>query len=623
VLLAVHVLIAIHVGLAFAGFSVLSPLEPSEAALSIRDGAINAGAIFLVLLIGSTLVLGRFFCGWACHLVAYQDGARWLLMKLGLRPKPVGSRLLLLVPAFAAFWLYGRPLLDRLLAEGPAPSTSWHLTTDDFWATFPGPTISILTFVVCGGLIVVALGSKGFCTYACPYGFFFGLADRVAPGRVRVSEACEGTAHCTAACSSNVDVAREVALYGAVRDPGCLKCMDCIAACPNDALSIGFTRTAPSDPGRAAAAASERRAHRRPARHWDYGWAEEIALVACFGLAFWVLYDLANLVPFLLATGLAVVVAFLLSLGWRLCARREVSAQRRRLRTGGRFTRLGWITAAIVVLVGGGLVHGGLVQWRTRAGEAAYDDAVRARAEGRMADLEASAETAEARLEALDALSPVHVRGLGRMLGELHRWRGDAEGALAHYDRELAAARRTSPDVLVNKGLALHRLGRLDEAAACIERGLSGRFVSMGRVLRIDWELKRLVDPRMPRERLEAAYALHRMVLDRGLDRFPEDPRLLFRLAWIAGGWPVPELQEPGRALAAAEAALDGWDEDLHGPREPILFGLAAMLQMRAGRPGDAARTAAAGAALATERGDRRLAERLAADAERYRGQVR
>ena len=43
---------------------------------------------------------------------------------------------------------------------------------------------------------------------------------------------------------ANVQVHAEVAAYGMVVDPGCMKHMDCISVCPNDALYFGFGKPA-------------------------------------------------------------------------------------------------------------------------------------------------------------------------------------------------------------------------------------------------------------------------------------------------------------------------------------------------------------------------------------------
>ena len=120
------------------------------------------------------------------------------------------------------------------------PKFTNHLVTTNFWETFPSVAVAIPFLFICGFMTVYFLGQKGFCTYACPYGGFFGLADKLSPGKIRVTDACNQCGHCTATCTSNVLVHAEVKQYGMVVDPGCMKCMDCISVCPNDALYFGF-----------------------------------------------------------------------------------------------------------------------------------------------------------------------------------------------------------------------------------------------------------------------------------------------------------------------------------------------------------------------------------------------
>lgn len=239
VLVAVHLAIVAHIVHWKWSGSTLSPVEPSEATDLAEHGKLNAGAVFFLLTIGSTLLLGRWFCGWACHLVALQDGCRWLLQRIGVRPRAIQLGVLGLVPLVACVYMFLGPWLYRLW-QGIAVEGEVALFTDSFWATFPGVTMSIVTFGVCGFAAVYFLGSKGFCTYACPYGAIFGIADQFAPQRIRVTDACQGCGKCTIACSSNVRVHQEVRDFGAVVDPGCMKCLDCVSACPTEALYVGF-----------------------------------------------------------------------------------------------------------------------------------------------------------------------------------------------------------------------------------------------------------------------------------------------------------------------------------------------------------------------------------------------
>src|SRR5687767_1033263 len=222
----------------------VSPIEPSEAMYTLQNGAINAGFIFFTLAILATLIFGRFVCGWGCHIVALQDFCAWLLKKFGLKPKAFRSRLLVYVPLIAALYMFVWPTVSRAFTKPPTepliPQFTNHLITTEFWATFPPFWVAVPFLFICGFVTVYFLGSKGFCTYACPYGGIFVLADKIAPGKIRVTDACNQCGHCMATCMANVQVHAEVAKYGMVIDPGCMKHMDCISVCPNDALYYGF-----------------------------------------------------------------------------------------------------------------------------------------------------------------------------------------------------------------------------------------------------------------------------------------------------------------------------------------------------------------------------------------------
>ena len=220
-LIGVHVLIGLHfLHWGITGESV-TPVEPSEAMQTVELGKINAGFLLFLALIASTLVFGRWFCGWACHVVALQDLSAWLLGRAGLKPRPVRARILVLAPWLVAGQMFLWPIVLHWWKpeEKFLPKVSdWQLelTSTDLWATFPGWIMAPITILVVGFLIVWWLGAKGFCTYGCPYGAFFVLADRFAPVRIKVTDACDACGHCTSVCSSNVRVHEEVAKHGAM-----------------------------------------------------------------------------------------------------------------------------------------------------------------------------------------------------------------------------------------------------------------------------------------------------------------------------------------------------------------------------------------------------------------------
>lgn len=342
VLIGVHLLAAIHIAHWLSEGRTLSPLEPSEAKAFAESSVINAGLIFFGLTIASTLLLGRWFCGWACHLVALQDLSRALLIRVGLRPRPLRSRWMGLVPLLAAVYMFLWPFLFRLW-DGQAlgtPTTHFVSERDEFWSTF---TTSWLmaggTFLVCGFVVVYFLGAKGFCTYACPYGGVFGVADRLSPGRIRVTDACVQCGHCTATCTSNVDVSREVHDYGMVVDAGCMKCMDCVSVCPEGALYFGL--------GKPALLAKPRQERRKPAKRLPL--VEEATALLAFAFAYFAYRGYRQEKDFLLSLGLAGCFAYLAVLTVRLARRKDVRVPGRALKAEGKVRPLGWLVAAGVL----------------------------------------------------------------------------------------------------------------------------------------------------------------------------------------------------------------------------------------------------------------------------------
>ncbi|MEZ6017829.1 MAG: 4Fe-4S binding protein [Planctomycetota bacterium] len=333
VLVLVHLAIAAHIAhwLASGKAATLSPVEPSEAERFARESVINTGLIFFALTILSTLALGRWFCGWACHLVAIQDACRWLLLKVGVTPRPLRSRWMATVPLLAALYLFVWPVVPRILAGEDLALRGVELTRSGFWDTFPPWIPAVITFVVCGALAVYFLGAKGFCTYGCPYGAVFGLADRVAPGRIRVTDACVRCGHCSLVCTSNVDVSREVHEYGMVVDPGCMKCFDCVTVCPEDALYFGFGKPALGAKPRVAAL---RKVARLP-------WTEEaLALLAC-AYAYVAMRGFNQGSGLLLSVGVATTVAGLALFAARTLRRADVALPGVPLKRAGRLRPAG------------------------------------------------------------------------------------------------------------------------------------------------------------------------------------------------------------------------------------------------------------------------------------------
>lgn len=387
----VHVIIVVHIVQWLYHGVTLSPVEPSESMYTLESGEVNAGFILFLLAIISTLIFGRFFCGWACHIIALQDMCTWMLGKISIRPKQFRSRLLVWSGFVLALYMFVWPTFKRLalspfsdwlakvsadwiatnILHAPAiapylknpprglpfllgndpvfPGLKNSLFIEDFWSTFPPWFVTIPFLLVCGYATVYFLGSKAFCTYGCPYGGFFGPADRFSIGKIVVNDKCEGCGHCTATCTSNVRVHQEVHDYGMVVDPGCMKCMDCVSVCPNEALSFGFAKPAAFTKPKSHKSTDKtaRRVYRSP--DYDLTVTEEI-LVFVFGVVLMQCYRaMFNLVPMLMAVAMAAIGVFFGWTLWRMIRTPNVRLQNLQLRTKGKVTIAGWIFVPLAI----------------------------------------------------------------------------------------------------------------------------------------------------------------------------------------------------------------------------------------------------------------------------------
>ena len=574
VLIGVHLLIGLHLAHWKIAGRTLAPLELNEVMHTLELGLVTAGFLLMATAVLSVLVVGRFFCSWGCHLLALQDLCAWLLRRAGIHPVPVRSRLLRLVPLGAAVYMFVWPQVARLLVRswpsltplvGPRPDFRLRVATEaEGWASFvtsdfarnlPGPGMALLTFLVCGFVVVWLLGTRSFCRDVCPYGALFSAADRFAPGRIVLAGDCTGCALCTAVCETGLRVHEEVARHGQVTSGDCLKDLDCVAVCPTGGLAFGFRRP-------------PLLARRGVARPYDTSRGEELLAAAVFLVVLLATRGLYRLVPFLLALTLAGLAAFAAVVALRLARRPEVRWQRWRLRRAGRLTTAGAAFVGLLLLAGGATAHAARLRWHEWRGDRAWNawqlqsgDGPLARAAARRALHHAEARTRFALWRPAD-LDPRRVA--------LHRALGNDAAAIALLG-ELAPR---DPRAALDLAELLARRGQLAEAETAL-RALVGRapetaaaHYGLGVVLAAQGR------------RLEAVAALraaHRLT--------PDDPEVLNNLGWELAAEADPRRRAEAEAhLRRARALSPGW---------PLpCLNLAAVLEA-AGRPDEAAATRA------------------------------
>lgn len=589
VLILVHVLFAAHLAHWFATGSTVSPVEPSESMRTLEQGEVNAGAIFFASAILATLIFGRFFCGWGCHIVAVQDLCGWIMKKCGVRPKPFRSRLLVFIPLILALYMFVWPTAKRLVVA-PALELLWpdvrralhvtpfpeqgftnHLITEGFWDSFAPIAIAIPFIFVCGFAAVYFLGAKGFCTYGCPYGGFFGPADLITPGKIVVDDGkCHHCGHCTAVCTSNVRVHDEVRAYGMVVDPGCMKCMDCVSVCPNKALSFGFRKPA-------LLKGKPRGSSVR--RVFDTSLREDAALGVVFASVFFATRGLYDLVPMLMAVGLAGCATFIAWKSWRVIIDRDARFSIWQLKRRGDYTRAGaglLVLASIGVLL---LVHSGYVNWRTWRADVRYASFDLSKVEilspARRPLQEPMIQRARDAANDYAAVAGVAQGGIGlvsRPVSDLRQALlrlaiGEPERALVLLEG-VRSRHGSSDELTLDIGRTMILLGRAGEALALYERTLAEHPAYWG--VGEQWAL-------MTAQQGDVARAI--AFMERTLERLP--PERFTKTAHARTRLTLSRLYAgTGRAddaIAQIEAALDV------RPRDPVLLEnyAAALFQIR------------------------------------------
>ncbi|MCA9290985.1 MAG: tetratricopeptide repeat protein [Phycisphaerales bacterium] len=591
------------------GGRTLSPIEPSDSMAFVKEGVVNAGLVFFVIALLATLVFGRWFCGWGCHIVMLQDFCGWLMKRCGIRPRAFRSRLLMLVPLGLALYMFVWPVVYRWgwhpIATKIGATSGWidappslpvwrmssQLITTDFWATFPGVLVAIPFFLVCGIASVYFLGAKGFCTYGCPYGGFFAPLDEFAPGRIRVTADCDQSGHCTAVCTSNVRVHDEVREYGMVVDPGCMKCLDCVSVCPNDALFYGFGPPAVRKP---------EPKHAAPRPRFDLTWPEEIALAVVFLGTFFAVRGIYGVIPMLMAGGIAGIVAFLAWKCLRIIRDDSTNLYRWRLKYKGRVRRSGFVFLASSLAAFGLVLHSGAVQ--TLAGAAArLDDAVTVPAGAIFSDSppqidDAMADAAARAIELYRLSGPIGDGGiafagspvLDLRIAWLHSARLEFDDAEAVLRRAIARHGESEASCI---GLSRVLHTRLDDAPgyAYADDVLARHpeFVAMA-----DEVIQRRIRAGM----IDEAFALCR----RSLERRPDDLMLLRRLSLLEA-----EYGDLDRGIALIRRTIEIDSEN------PFAYNALALALVKAGRLAEA--EAAMREALALRPDEPRLHDEMAA----------
>ncbi len=193
-----------------------------------------------IILIGLSIVFGRFFCGWMCSFGAMNDLFYYISKKLFKFNFVVSERIdnilkwlkyLILLFIIICFWILGINFANEL--------NPWKSFAEIAKLPPAKPMFTVgLIF-----LIIIIIGSmvieRFFCRYLCPLGAIFTLFSKLKITNIyKERSVCGKCRACTATCSMGLALYKE----DKVKEVDCISCLKCVDICPKNNVNLGINK---------------------------------------------------------------------------------------------------------------------------------------------------------------------------------------------------------------------------------------------------------------------------------------------------------------------------------------------------------------------------------------------
>jgi MauM/NapG family ferredoxin protein len=225
-------------------FLELSPLLALASILA--SGTLAAGMLLALLTVGATLLFGRVFCGWVCPLGTLNQAAAWLWFR-GRGGKAAVERNRYRRAYALKYYLLLGVLLAALLGVNLAGlldpiALTYRSVALAFFPIVAGGYIPSeflggwLIGLLFGGVLLLNLVyPRLWCRLLCPLGALLGLTAFAPLFKIR-----RDRAKCTDCNACGFDCQGGDEPMGRHRVRECHVCLNCVGACPEDALSYAL-----------------------------------------------------------------------------------------------------------------------------------------------------------------------------------------------------------------------------------------------------------------------------------------------------------------------------------------------------------------------------------------------
>ncbi len=186
--------------------------------------------VWFLGLIPLTYIFGKTWCGWICHLGAFQEFL-YKSNKFEIFKSAKAQRVMRWIRVF---------LLVALIIQLAVTHTNWFCAIDPFKAAFNMLAFYDFTWILLGLLLLSSLFMyRPFCKAICPIGLVLGWIQKIPGASVLAlkKESCSSCVSCNKACDLNA-ITRENKI-STIDNTECMACGDCIDSCKKESISFG------------------------------------------------------------------------------------------------------------------------------------------------------------------------------------------------------------------------------------------------------------------------------------------------------------------------------------------------------------------------------------------------